>query len=76
VWSRPLRLRRSSPHACRVSDASDAAVDTPARVAFASMLHEVLATLTAVRELTEAFATDADRDAHANIWAALRAAQQ
>lgn len=82
VWSRPLRLRRSSPLAHRHTGA-DAdtkaaadAVDTPARVAFAALLHDVLSAITAIRELTEAFADDAERDAHANIWAALRAAQQ
>jgi hypothetical protein len=80
VWSRPLRLRRSSPHACRRAGAAAAeaadAVDAPARVAFAALLHDVLSALTAVRELAEAFADDAERDAHANVWAALRAAQQ
>ena len=42
----------------------------------AALLHDVLSALTAVRELTEAFADDAERDAHANIWAALQLAKR
>lgn len=82
LWTRPLALHRSSPGVAHLRGAEAAAapadwtpIDGTPREVFALLLKNILNFLRATRELVGCYPTREVRDAHANIWATMRAAQ-
>lgn len=80
LWSRPLRMYPSEPRVARAPAAApppgweEARPARPA-AAFALLLKHALDWLTAVRELAEDFADEAEYARHESVWAAMRAQQ-
>ncbi|HVE12385.1 MAG TPA: hypothetical protein VNI01_03235, partial [Elusimicrobiota bacterium] len=81
VWRRPLQFYRSAPCVAfaeegKVPAGWPAPTEGAALPVFATFLRETLGHLEAMRALAAVFRAPGERERHAGLWAALRAAQK